>query len=117
MKSDLVYVALALALALPACDGGKKQAAHGTAGGEVLEGSVSDAMLPVDRVRSQPPLAPKSDGGDQPAKQRDEVGKGKSGASDSRSPAGRAGPAADAATGSEGGGGSDAPAAVTPGEE
>ena len=27
------------------------------ASGEVLEGTISDAMLPVDRVRSQPPLA------------------------------------------------------------
>ena len=27
-----------------------------SASGEVLEGSISDAMLPVDRVRSQPPL-------------------------------------------------------------
>ena len=39
----------------------KKQpvALHATAVGEVLPGSVSDAMLPVDTVRSQPPLAPK----------------------------------------------------------
>lgn len=27
------------------------------ASGEVLEGTISDAMLPVDRVRSEPPLA------------------------------------------------------------
>lgn len=117
MKSELAYAALCLALALSACDGGKRQAAQGTAGGEVLEGSVSDSMLPVDRVRSQPPLAPKSDGGDQPGKQRDEGGKGKTGGSDDKNPARRAGPAADAAAGSEEGGGSNAPSAVTPDEE
>jgi len=33
----------------PGTDGG------GTASGEVLEGSISDAMLPVDTVQSQPP--------------------------------------------------------------
>jgi hypothetical protein len=29
----------------------------GTASGEVLEGTISDSMLPLDTVRSQPPLA------------------------------------------------------------
>ena len=29
---------------------------EGAATGEVLEGTVSDAMLPVDRVQSEPPL-------------------------------------------------------------
>jgi hypothetical protein len=59
---------LAVVLALAACgsdpapgtDGG------GTASGEVLEGSISDAMLPVDTVQSQsPPLekAPSEAGG------------------------------------------------------
>lgn len=46
-------------LALAACDSGKKAATPGKAGGEVLPGSASDAMLPVDTVRSQPPLAPR----------------------------------------------------------
>jgi hypothetical protein len=32
---------------------------NATAVGEVLAGSASDAMLPVDTVRSKPPLAPK----------------------------------------------------------
>jgi hypothetical protein len=47
-------------LALAGCQE-KKQAApsHATAAGEVLPGSASDAMLPIDSVRSQPPLAPK----------------------------------------------------------
>lgn len=31
------------------------------AGGEILPGSASDAMLPLDTVTSQPPLAPKVD--------------------------------------------------------
>lgn len=47
------------ALALSACQAEKKVATQGTAGGEVLPGSASDAMLPVDSLRSQPPLAPK----------------------------------------------------------
>jgi hypothetical protein len=33
-----------------------------TASGQVLEGTISDSMLPLDTVRSQPPLA-KSTGG------------------------------------------------------
>jgi hypothetical protein len=44
---------LSLAL-LAACD--REPAEEGTATGEVLEGSVSDAMLPLDRVRSEAPL-------------------------------------------------------------
>lgn len=45
-----------LPLALAAC--GKKDASDKAAGGEILPGSASDAMLPLDTVRSQPPLAP-----------------------------------------------------------
>lgn len=48
-----------LALALGACKGEEKKAVGGTASGEVLPGSVSDAMLPLDTVKSQAPLAPK----------------------------------------------------------
>jgi hypothetical protein len=50
-------------LALTGCKGEEKPvaAASGTAGGEILDRSVSDAMLPLDQVRSQPPLAPKSE--------------------------------------------------------
>jgi hypothetical protein len=48
-----------LPLALAACKGEKKKpAAGGTAQGEILPGSASDAMLPLDSVRSQPPFAP-----------------------------------------------------------
>jgi hypothetical protein len=45
-------------LALTACDGGDKRQEARTAQGEILPGSASDAMLPLDTVRSQPPLAP-----------------------------------------------------------
>ncbi len=58
----LVLVAVLIGLAVVGCQE-KKQAAssHATVVGEVLPGSVSDAMLPVDTVRSQPPLAPKTE--------------------------------------------------------
>lgn len=53
---------VAVPLALAACGSGgsdKKGKDQRTAAGEILPGSVSDAMLPYDTVRSQPPLAPK----------------------------------------------------------
>ena len=63
MKSGLVLAATLLALA--GCKGeAKKDAGAGTAQGEVLPGSASDAMLPLDTVKSQAPLAPKSEGGE-----------------------------------------------------
>lgn len=50
---------LAPILALAACGGAeKKEKDQRTAAGEILPGSISDAMLPYDTVRSQPPLAP-----------------------------------------------------------
>ena len=39
---------------LGACNGGSSD--EGAASGEVLEGTISDAMLPIDTVRSEPPL-------------------------------------------------------------
>ena len=57
--------ALALVLATAALAGcGKDKAADpkAQAAGEVLPGSISDAMLPLDTVRSQPPLAPRAEG-------------------------------------------------------
>lgn len=53
-----------LALLLTACSGdeAKKAEGAGTAQGEVLPGSVSDAMIPLDSVKSQAPLAPKVEG-------------------------------------------------------
>lgn len=46
-------------LLLSACQGEEKAPSAATAGGQVLPASVSDAMLPLDTVRSQPPLAPR----------------------------------------------------------
>ena len=63
MKHGLVMAACLIALA--GCKGdAKKDAGAGTAQGEVLPGSASDAMLPLDTVKSQAPLAPKSEGGE-----------------------------------------------------
>ena len=56
--NHLVLIA-ALGLALAACKDDQK-ATGGIAGGEILPGSTSDAMLPLDSVRSQAPLAPHS---------------------------------------------------------
>ncbi len=47
------------AAALAACSD-KTADDNRTAQGQVLEGSVSDAMLPMDTVRSQAPLAPRA---------------------------------------------------------
>ncbi len=49
----------ALIFALPLAGCGKKGNADGAASGEILPASVSDAMLPEDRVTSQPPLDPR----------------------------------------------------------
>ena len=64
MKADIrlrlgALLPLILPVALAACQGEDKPAQKGTAAGEILEGSASDAMLPLDTVRSQPPLAPR----------------------------------------------------------
>ena len=57
-KRLLILAAAALPLALAACgDKGDKQA---QAGGQVLPGSASDAMLPLDTATSKPPLAPRT---------------------------------------------------------
>jgi hypothetical protein len=54
-------LACTAALLLAACGADKKQEGAGKAEGEILPGSTSDAMLPYDSVRSQPPLAPKAE--------------------------------------------------------
>lgn len=53
-----IGVIVALVLALAACGGDPSPSADGgSASGEVLERSISDAMLPLDTVQSQsPPL-------------------------------------------------------------
>ena len=59
MSRALILAPAVLLLALTACkkDGTKEQ----TASGQVLPGSISDAMLPEDRVTSHPPLDPGAD--------------------------------------------------------
>ena len=47
--------AAALAALLAACNGDAPQ--EGEVTGEVLEGTISDEMLPLDRVQSEAPLA------------------------------------------------------------
>ena len=61
MRAELhpAMIVLLAGLALAGCQDKKQAPVQGTAGGEVLPGSTSDAMLPIDSVRSQPPLAPK----------------------------------------------------------
>ena len=72
MRPTGYILAAAAVLALAACkDEPQKPAGPGTAQGEVLPGSVSDAMLPLDTVRSHAPLAPGSEGGDPEAKPGD----------------------------------------------
>ncbi len=51
-----LFLALAPLTLLAACGDGPGDDA-GVASGEVLEGTISDSMLPLDTVRSQPPLA------------------------------------------------------------
>ena len=63
MKTGLVV--LFAVLVLSGCKGDpQKDAGAGTAQGQVLPGSASDAMLPLDTVKSQAPLAPSSEGGE-----------------------------------------------------
>ena len=63
MKAGLIL--LIGLVGLGGCKGEpKSDAGAGTAQGEVLPGAASDAMLPLDTVKSQAPLAPKSEGGE-----------------------------------------------------
>ncbi len=55
----LRYLVCLAALGLAACDQAPKKTAAATAEGEILPGSASDSMLPLDTLRSQAPLAPK----------------------------------------------------------
>ncbi len=54
-NSARLMAAAALALQLAACGGGADDGDERTASGEVLEGSISDEMLPLDQLTSQPP--------------------------------------------------------------
>jgi len=76
MKRIALAVSIALSAAALVMLGGcgseqKKDKTAGTAGGEILPGTASDAMLPLDTVRSQPPLAPKVEGSGKPGAKAD----------------------------------------------
>jgi hypothetical protein len=54
------FLALAALFALASCGSENEEADRRTAVGEILPGSVSDAMIHYDELRSQPPLAPRT---------------------------------------------------------
>ena len=59
VKPELRRLVLILVLPLAMVGCGKSdESKQAAAAGEVLPGSASDAMLPLDTLRSQPPLAP-----------------------------------------------------------
>lgn len=63
MKQHLSYAAAICALLLAACQGDPEPAPseQGTnAEGEVLGGTISDDMIPLEQLRSQAPLAPRA---------------------------------------------------------
>lgn len=56
MTDKRLFLAMPALALLAACGGDATTDDSRSASGEVLEGTISDAMLPVDRVRSEPPL-------------------------------------------------------------
>ena len=56
MTDKRLFLAMPALALLAACGGDAPTDDSRSASGEVLEGTISDAMLPVDRVRSEPPL-------------------------------------------------------------
>lgn len=63
----LAALALTLTgLTVTGCNRSNKAEGAGTAAGEILPGSTSDAMIPLDSVRSQAPLAPQAESADKP---------------------------------------------------
>jgi hypothetical protein len=58
-----ILVGAAVLATLGGCHPGQK-AGHGEVSGQILPGSVSDAMLPYDSVKSKAPLAPRDSGTD-----------------------------------------------------
>ena len=59
MRSSRLLFAAVLPGLLVACAEDAPATEGSAASGEVLDGTISDAMLPVDRVRSEAPLAPR----------------------------------------------------------
>ena len=94
MRTALVSLTC-LALALSACKDEPKKATGGNAQGEILPGSTSDAMLPFDTVKSQAPLAPKSEGGEKAGAKPGEKKADASDAAAEAAPAEEAAPAAE----------------------
>jgi hypothetical protein len=63
MMRPFILVVPAAALLLSACEGepaGPVVDGNGTAEGEVLGGTISDDMIPLEQLRSQAPLAPRT---------------------------------------------------------
>lgn len=58
LPSRSVAIVLVPLLALGACNSSSSPQASSTASGEILQGSISDAMLDTDRSQAQAPLAP-----------------------------------------------------------
>lgn len=56
MTDKRLLLALPVLALLAGCDGNSAGSDGRAASGEVLEGTISDEMVPVDRVRSEPPL-------------------------------------------------------------
>lgn len=62
MKTLRASLCLSTAIVVLAGCGGSEPAIEGEgAKGDVLEGSISDEMVPLDTVRSQPPLAERAE--------------------------------------------------------
>jgi hypothetical protein len=108
-----LLLVLAPAVLLGACD--NSPAETSATPGEVLEGTISDAMLPVDQVRSEPPL-------EDPAVFEVENAEGRPGTADGAAPAGGEGAAEESEHsadegGSEGPTPAAAPAQAPPAED
>lgn len=56
-RRQLLATAMLACLIVAGCE--RKAEERGKAAGEVLEGSISDAMIATDAVRSEPPIAPR----------------------------------------------------------
>lgn len=66
MRIVVLICLAALGLATGACKDKKTAPGEAAPSGDVLPGSASDAMLPYDTVRSQPPLAPQTESAAKP---------------------------------------------------